>query len=126
MIHFLKKEKQAIEKLSSFIKEGTPLATTTVNAFEILAGAYYLREPDQSKALTEIQKMLSFLKIFPMTLEASDRSALIYAELKRKGNIIEDKDIIIAGIAISNGIYKICTRNHGHFSKIPGIDVIKY
>lgn len=40
--------------------------------------------------------------------------------------MIDDRDILIASIAISFGETKIVTRNVEHFSRIPEIEVISY
>jgi predicted nucleic acid-binding protein len=40
--------------------------------------------------------------------------------------MIDDNDILIAGIMLSNDIRKIITRNSKHFEKITELNIIKY
>ena len=49
-------------------------------------------------------------------------SADIYADLRKKGELIEDIDILIAGIAISNNLVLV-TKNKSHFSRIKKLNI---
>lgn len=66
------------------------------------------------------------MEIFSLGFKEAEKAAEIYDILESKGNIIDDNDILIAGIMLSNGITKILTRNINHFEKIASINVIKY
>ena len=44
----------------------------------------------------------------------------IKADLKSKGNIIEDFDILIASVAMANN-HIVVTNNYEHFSRIEGL-----
>jgi len=46
--------------------------------------------------------------------------------LSIKGEIIEDLDILIAGICIANDCKTIITKNKRHFDMIDGLDVETY
>ncbi len=61
-----------------------------------------------------------------LDLKKAEHAAQIYDKLDAIGEIIDDNDILIAGIMISNRITKIITRNARHFEKIEGIEVINY
>lgn len=52
--------------------------------------------------------------------------AKIFDRLDAKSKTIDDNDILIAGIMISNGIKKIITKNRKHFERIQGIEVLSY
>ena len=54
------------------------------------------------------------------------KSSEIYDQLSSKGQLIEDNDILIAGIMLSNGINKIITRNKRHFDRIESLEIITY
>jgi len=51
-----------------------------------------------------------------------DNAAQIYSELKAKGELIEDADILIAAICLSIK-YVLATNNAKHFEKINGLVV---
>ena len=126
LIDYLKKDKKALEKLIQFRERNEVLSTTAINVFEILNGAYYLDDPKKEMALKEINHLLSYLKIFELTVAGADTCSRVFSYLRKNGIVIEDSDVLIAGLAIFNQANKICTRNHNHFSKIPGIEIIKY
>ena len=126
LIDYLKKDKKAIDTLSKFLEKNEILATTAINVFEIFNGIYYLDEQKQDVVLAEVSRLLSYLTILELTSDSAASCSRIFAYLRKKGIVIEDTDILISGIAIFNRANKICTRNHSHFSKIPGIQVITY
>ena len=61
-------------------------------------------------------------KILPATENAMEIAADIYADLRKAGQLIDDIDIIIAGIAISNNLVLV-THNRSHFERIDGLKI---
>lgn len=53
------------------------------------------------------------------------KAAEIYAVLARKGAIIPDADILIAGTAVAQGL-AVVTNNESHFRRIEGLRVINW
>jgi predicted nucleic acid-binding protein len=53
-------------------------------------------------------------------------AAEIYDNLEAQGQRIDDNDILIAGIMLSNGIKKIITKNVNHFERIKDIKILQY
>ena len=49
-------------------------------------------------------------------------AAMLYADLRKQGNPIDDIDLLIAGIALENKLV-IATRNVGHFNRVQGLTV---
>lgn len=76
--------------------------------------------------LSAWNKFKSLLKIYEVTAKSAEKSAIIYDYLSQKGQLIEDDDILIAGIMNSVEIKEIISRNVDHFSRIPNIEVLKY
>ena len=60
--------------------------------------------------------------ILPLDRRSLDCAATIYADLRKRGELIGEVDILIAGIATANGM-GIATRNVNHFSRIDGLHV---
>ncbi|NVM03868.1 MAG: type II toxin-antitoxin system VapC family toxin [Candidatus Helarchaeota archaeon] len=71
-------------------------------------------------------EFISSMEIFPLGFKEAEKAALIYDKLEIAGYIIDDNDILIAGIKQTNGINKIITKNIKHFEKIEGIEIISY
>jgi hypothetical protein len=81
---------------------------------------YYFGRIDDAKELFENIRVLS------LDDNAVIKSADIYAEMVKKGNEISNTDCLIAGIALSNGVNSIVTKNISHFSRIKGLKVESY
>ena len=60
--------------------------------------------------------------ILPLDRRSLDCAATIYADLRKRGELIGEVDILIAGIATASGM-GIATRNVNHFSRIDGLHV---
>ncbi|MFX1503175.1 MAG: type II toxin-antitoxin system VapC family toxin [Promethearchaeota archaeon] len=69
---------------------------------------------------------ISGMEIFSLGFKEAEKAAEIYDQLESKGQKIDDNDILIAGIMLTNGIKQLITRNIKHFERIEGIDIIKY
>jgi len=113
LIYFLNGKKQVIERLSQ-----TPinyLHTSRINYTELLYGAYNSTKVTDNKA-----KILPFLERFKMLefdQSAADIFAKLKANLKKKGSIIADLDLMIASIAIANDCILV-SNNTKHFERI--------
>jgi tRNA(fMet)-specific endonuclease VapC len=58
----------------------------------------------------------------PITDKSARISAELYSSLRMGGNIIDDIDLFIAGIAIENNMILV-TNNESHFGRIPGLKI---
>jgi predicted nucleic acid-binding protein len=66
------------------------------------------------------------MEIFSLGFKEAIRAAEIYDTIEAQGQKIDDNDILIAGIMLTNGINQLITRNIKHFERIEGIEIIKY
>jgi tRNA(fMet)-specific endonuclease VapC len=57
-----------------------------------------------------------------MTEGSSLLSAERYAALRKKGQMLDDIDLLIAGIALENNLV-IVTHNVSHFQRIDGLEI---
>jgi len=60
--------------------------------------------------------------VLPMTEKSARISSELYSTLRMSGNIVDDVDLFIAGIAIENDMVLV-TNNESHFSRIPGLKI---
>ena len=58
----------------------------------------------------------------PFDRKAIDNFAMIKAELKKQGKLIDDFDILIAAVALSNDMILV-TNNEKHFERIPNLTI---
>ncbi len=71
-------------------------------------------------------EFISGMEIFSLGFKEAETAAKIYDLLESQGQRIDDNDVLIAGIMLSNGIKKIITNNIRHFKKIEGLELITY
>lgn len=107
------------------------LFTTEINVFELYLGLYSIKtlednSPTMKKRLSRLEELLSRFQILPFRRNEAIQAAKILGHLTIRGKAIEFRDGLVAGIALSNGITTIMTKNLDHFSRIEGIKVISY
>ena len=107
------------------------LFTTEINVFELYLGLYSIKTLENNpslmkKRLSHLEELLFRFQILPFGRKEAIQAAKILGHLISQGNVIEFRDGLIAGIALSNGITTILTKNLDHFSRIEGVKVITY
>jgi predicted nucleic acid-binding protein len=111
---------EAVNKAGEYDSVKAEISTTSMNAFEIYLGAFRSREA--WKNIKQADDLLSSIRILELNLEGSRKSSEILSELLRKGEPIDLRDAIIAGVALVNG-YTLVTRNIEHFNRITGLSI---
>lgn len=115
IIDHLKGKGPGVEVFAKIVTDATPL-TTYINKFELLCGARDKRE------IQIIEDCLCGFTILPFDEQGSHEAANIYRELKKKGEPIGIRDIMIAGIAISKHI-PLATKNTREFEKVKKLKI---
>ena len=69
---------------------------------------------------------ISSMEIFSLGFKEAEKAAEIYDKLESQSQMIDDNDILIAGIMLTNGINRLITRNIKYFKRVEGIEIIKY
>jgi tRNA(fMet)-specific endonuclease VapC len=87
---------------------------------ELYFGAYNSQQIDAN--LQKIKKLLESVEIAYTSPQVSEYFGKIKAELKRKGTLISDFDVLIASYAMANDLILV-TNNQTHFNRIHGIKV---
>jgi tRNA(fMet)-specific endonuclease VapC len=116
---FFRNHPQVVENCNLYLQEYEQLSFSLITYYEIFSG---LKHRDASK---QLEKFLAFSKvnrIIPLTEESVKASAVIYAELRKKGTPVDDIDLLIAGVAIANNLVLI-THNQKHFGKIKELEL---
>lgn len=126
LIDFLRNKEFAVNKSIELNNE--PLATTSINLFEVLLGIYRKRESQESKEnkVSAFKKLISNFNILYFDTESSFIASKITADLIAKGKEINAMDCLVAGIMISKNCQTIITRDREHFKRIKGIRVEGY
>ena len=93
--------------------------TTSINAFELLAGSILLGPRNHGRA----HFLLSRLRVLGFIGDSVEEASSIYARSRSKGKDIPMRDAMVAGIVKANR-YKLITCDRKHFPDIEGLDVI--
>ncbi len=116
---FLKGNTKVKEKFKNYLRTYNSINFSIITYYEILSG---LKHKDANKQMNIFLEFASINIIFPLTIQSSENSAVIYADLRKKGTPVDDIDLLIAGIAIENNMI-VVTNNTSHFERIEGLEV---
>jgi len=120
IVALLRNHPEAVKKAEEYDSVKAEISTTSMNAFEIYLGAFRSRMAE--KNVKQADSLLNAIKILELDLESSRKASEILSRLIRKGEPIDLRDAIIAGIALTNGCTLI-TRNTEHFKRITGLSI---
>jgi tRNA(fMet)-specific endonuclease VapC len=115
---FFRGNRSVATQFEAYISDHRVIQISIVTYYEILSGLRY-RDADR-----QINLFLAFADqnlVLPLTQSSIAISADCYAKLRREGNPVDDIDLLIAGVAIANGLVMV-THNQNHFSRIPGLE----
>ncbi len=100
------------------------LLTTQINMYEIMTGIFLKKET--ASRFLQVKEFFEQISVLPLEDNGILKAAEINARLLQKGEIIEDCDCLTAGIALSNGITTIVTKNKKHFERIKELKIMNY
>jgi tRNA(fMet)-specific endonuclease VapC len=97
--------------------------TSTINIAELLYGAERLRDEDRRRhLLTDINNLLAQMNVLAFDQASAETFGRIRASVERAGNPRDVPDLMIASVAIRNGL-TLVTGNIRHFDVIPGLQI---
>ena len=108
--------KPMADVVEHLIKEDA-LGISAISVFELYAGI------SGKKRLKAIEAIIKTSIILPVDATSAHRAAGIYTLLKKRGDLIGNQDLLIAGIALANDL-PLLTRNIRHFQKIKGLRIL--
>ncbi len=112
LIENLRGNQGATAKISAREEDGEALYTTTVNSFELYYGAYKSKKVE--KNIKAVDELLKRLMLLPLDGASSKAAARILKGMYAKGEPIEFRDALIAGITTVNKV-RLFTNNRRHF-----------
>ena len=111
LVDFTRNKEGAVSFVKS-LSEKYEICATDINIFELYYGAYLSRQIDKNVAA--IKGLINTMLVFSTTAESMEISAKIIADLDKKGQKIEIRDVLIAGICLVNSC-PIVTQDRRHF-----------
>ena len=124
MVDFLRNKEGALDVINNLKDED--VVTTIINVFELESGIWALKNTNYQIQLENLNRLLSRIGILELNPDSVSQSARIFGELSKSGKKIDDLDILIAGICLSNKCDRIITDNVKHFSRIKGLNIETY
>lgn len=116
---FFRNQALVVEKFNEYTQEYSKINISIITYYEIVSG---LKHRDAQKQLTSFLEFASYNVVLPLTIESTTISGEIYASLRKKGTPVDDIDILIAGIAITNDLV-LATNNLRDFEKIEDLEI---
>ena len=117
-IHALKQRNPALA--GKFESHTGRMAISDVTLFELCYGAERYDDPQQRLAV--IEGFAARLEVLPFDSRAAQHAGQIRATLERQGQMIGAYDVMIAGIARSQGLVLV-TGNVREFGRVEGLRV---
>jgi tRNA(fMet)-specific endonuclease VapC len=114
VVDYLVGRQAAVVLLSTIAEEG--IAVSLITYGEIYEGIYYGRDPQKSEE--GFRKFLRGVTILPLNRSIMQRFGHIRGDLRRRGPLIGDPDILIAATAIYHDL-TLLTRNKKDYERIP-------
>ena len=117
--YYFKGDKQVCKHFESYLKKWEIIEISIVTFYEIVSG---LQAKNAYKQLEQFEQFTTDNLVIPVSEKSASISAKLYAQLKQSGTIVDDIDLLIAGIAIENDMV-LETNNQKHFGRIEGLKV---
>jgi len=117
--YYFKGDEIVYKNFEIYLQRYDLIEISIVTYYEILSGLL------AKNALKQIEIFEEFVidnLIIPLTEDSVKFSAELYSTLRQSGKIIDDIDLLIAGVAIENEM-TLVTNNENHFKRIPGLKI---
>jgi predicted nucleic acid-binding protein len=116
---YLVEREPAVTLLAQLAADGIAISLMTYG--EIYEGIYYGRDPERAEAI--FRAFLRGVDVLALTRPILRRFASVRGDLRRRGQIIGDPDILIAATALHHSL-QLVTRNARDFGRIE--DLVLY
>ncbi|HLG30271.1 MAG TPA: PIN domain-containing protein [Candidatus Brocadiales bacterium] len=110
---------EKIKRRIQEVSEKDSIVLTWFSFYELFKGIFATGKLEEE---TFLQRMAKSSKVLESSYESARIGGEIYANLKRRGQLINDADILIASI-VRNQKAVLVTNNEEHFSRINGLRV---
>jgi tRNA(fMet)-specific endonuclease VapC len=101
-----------IEAYQAGISRFSGLHTTCISLYEFLRGLAYLKK-DVGEYKTHLE---SHLNVLGLDNQGIVQASKMFGDLKRNGSLVQDPDLLIAGICLANSL-PLVTGNAKHFER---------
>lgn len=113
----MRRNPAALISARAYLAEHRRFSFSLFTRYEIMRG---LAAKQAVSQITAFQRFCSACEILPIDDSIIVSAAEIYGDLRRRGDLIGDGDIIIAATAINHKL-TVITNNENHFRRIHGL-----
>lgn len=116
---YFRGDKIVVDRFREYLKEFDQINISIITYFEVLSG---LKFKKATKQIAEFEEFVTNNNIIHITEISAKFSSEIYATLRQKGISIGSSDLLIAGVAVENGLTLI-TNNEKHYESIQSLKI---
>jgi len=113
----IKGEAVALKRAKEYLQVYPKLTFSIITYYEIKRGLLYR---DARRQLPMFERLAAKSEVIPLNVEIADIAASLYAQLRAKGRIVADADLLLAATAIALDAVFV-TNNESHYEHIPGL-----
>jgi len=117
LVALLRGDDSAAKVVGGFEDSGKPLRTTAITEYELFKGAHLSSRREEN--LQRLRRLFDGTEVLRLTDEACGEAARIYARLESGGKMLNEFDVLIAGIVIANE--ETLVSRDEHFEVIEGL-----
>ena len=122
LIDYLRKPSDEVKRvMESVFERKLSACTTSVNAFEIWLGAYLA--PKKAEIVRDTEDFFGQLEVVNFNYESSVEAGRVLADLRKRGETIEIRDLFVGCICKISGM-PLITRNLKHYRRVHGLKVL--
>ena len=122
IIEFLRSNKSVTKKIVDASTSGDTLVVCSVAYYEVMRGFDKMKP---TRKQIKFEQLYSETEHFILDDKAATIAAEIYRYLSKRGQKIEDTDILIAAITLANDAV-LMTDNVKHFERVPNLKVVNW
>lgn len=115
---YFKGDISVVERFSEYLNEFDQI-NISITYYEVLGG---LKFKKAEKQIRDFEEFINNNNIIHLSEESTRISSDVYADLRQRGITTGTSDILIAGIAMENGLMLI-TNNVKHYEPIRGLNI---
>jgi tRNA(fMet)-specific endonuclease VapC len=116
---YFKGDPIVVDNFKKYLAKYEIIEISLITYYEIMSGLLF------KNALKQLEIFNDFVSeniVIALTEQSCTISSEIYSKLRNNGELIDDIDLLIAGIAIENEM-TLVTNNENHFGRIQGLKI---
>jgi len=117
--YYIRGNEDISSRLKTELSKGNKLVMNPIAYYEINRGLLAI---NSQKKLQKFKGFCRKFGVLELSLDVLDIAANKYADLKKRGKLVEDADLFIAAICLANDLVLI-TNNEKHFRHIDGLKI---